>query len=67
MEQATEDTNYQLTAKDRCDACQSQAYVHVAFEFGDLLFCFHHWQQHQVKLMTIATNVVDEASKLLAR
>lgn len=67
MKTVTEDTSYQLTAHDRCDACPSQAYVHVEFEFGDLLFCFHHWQKHQAKLMTIATNVVDEASRLLAR
>lgn len=33
----------QLTAKDRCDACGSQAYVWVNGITGDLLFCGHHY------------------------
>lgn len=33
-----------LTAMDRCDSCQAQAYVEVTFlnEMNTLLFCAHH-------------------------
>lgn len=67
MEQSNEATSYQLTAEDRCDVCQAQAYVHVALEFGALMFCSHHWQENEAKLRPIATEIIDEVSRLLAR
>ena len=59
------DTDYLLTANDRCDACQAQAYVHVELESGDLLFCLHHWKIHFKELVMIAVSVTDETERLL--
>lgn len=67
MENKTADTDYLLTAEDRCDACNAQAYVYVAFESGDLLFCLHHWKVHSEALQATATDVVDESERLLIR
>lgn len=37
--------DYPLTGSDRCDACGSQAYVHVAVRSSqqELMFCRHHY------------------------
>ena len=32
-----------LTAQDRCDKCNAQAYVWVKGKSGELLFCSHHY------------------------
>jgi len=56
-----------LTADDRCDKCQAQAYVLVIFEEDRALtFCAHHWNEHADKLIEIAVDVVDETERLLA-
>ncbi len=65
MEPEVSDTDYLLTANDRCDACQAQAYVYVKLESGDLLFCLHHWKVHFKKLVMIATSITDETERLL--
>lgn len=67
METKVEDTDYLLTADDRCDACQAQAYVYVTLESGDLLFCLHHWKDNFKKLSMICTSVRDESERLNAR
>ena len=67
MESRTVETDYLLTAEDRCDACSAQAYVYVAFESGDLLFCLHHWKTHSEAAQATATEVVDESKRLLIR
>ena len=51
-----------LTVHDRCDCCPAQAYVRVTgmtFTCA-LLFCGHHWKQHQPKLATMDILVTDE-------
>ncbi len=67
METNTEVPDYVLTAEDRCDACGAQAYVYVALESGDLLFCLHHWNENKNALEESATEVVDESARLLLR
>jgi hypothetical protein len=43
-----------LTALDRCDRCGAQSYARVTLEQGtELLFCAHHWREHQSKLETL--------------
>jgi hypothetical protein len=64
MEPEVAETDYLLTANDRCDACQAQAYVYVKLESGDLLFCLHHWRANFKSLSMIATSVVDESGRL---
>lgn len=56
-----------LSATDRCDRCAAQAYVRVVLPGGsDLLFCGHHWSQHEQALRPQAEQVVDETHRLTA-
>lgn len=53
-----------ITTKDRCDLCSAQAYVHVFFEVGELLFCNHHYKKGKDKIDSTAVKVVDESWQL---
>ena len=67
MDTNVEVPDYVITTEDRCDACGAQAYVYVALESGDLLFCLHHWTINKSVLENSATEVIDETAKLLLR
>jgi hypothetical protein len=55
-----------LTALDRCDRCGAQAYVRVTLAAGgDLLFCGHHFREHEARLRPLALEVQDETAKLV--
>jgi hypothetical protein len=55
-----------LTGHDRCDRCRAQAYVRVELYSGhDLLFCIHHYRQHESALDHYTLRVQDESGKLL--
>ena len=55
----------ELTALDRCDRCGAQAYVRVVLSSGgDLLFCGHHFREHEERLRPVATDVQDETARL---
>lgn len=62
------DSGTTLTALDRCDRCNAQAFVEVAVatERGalPLLFCGHHFAVHQAKVSQIGTVLVDERHRL---
>ena len=54
-----------LTALDRCDRCGAQAYVRVSLiAGGELLFCGHHFREHEARLRPLASDVLDETAKL---
>ena len=59
-----------LTAADRCDRCSARAHVVVSVfvpDSGDheLLFCAHHYQQHERQLVIIgARAVLDQRRQL---
>jgi len=54
-----------LSALDRCDRCGAQAYVRVVLAAGGyLLFCGHHFREHEARLRPLATDVQDETAKL---
>jgi hypothetical protein len=54
-----------LTALDRCDRCAAQAYVRVTLAAGgELLFCGHHFREHEARLRPLASDVLDETAKL---
>jgi len=59
-----------LTAADRCDRCGARAYVLVCVLVADggdheLLFCAHHYQQHERRLViTGARAVLDQRHQL---
>ena len=54
-----------LTASDRCDRCNAQAYVRVVLNAGsELLFCAHHYSKFSVTLAASAREIHDETHKL---
>lgn len=61
-----ETTQWTLTANDRCDACPSQAYVHVKGVSGELFFCGHHYNKaDKDKLEQFAFEIIDEREQLI--
>ena len=50
----------QLKIADRCDSCDAQAFVLVKGMSGELMFCGHHYQKHEVALIKFAYEIVDE-------
>ena len=55
-----------LTAHDRCDRCNAQAYVSVLLHGTDtwLLFCGHHFTVHEGALHRVALTIRDERARL---
>jgi hypothetical protein len=57
-------TTLVLTTADRCDRCSARAYVLVSVfvlpDSGDhgLLFCAHHYQQHERQLLLSGARVL---------
>lgn len=59
-------TEWLLTARDRCDSCNAQAYVLVKGIAGELLFCGHHYNKaNGEKLQAFAFEVIDERERLV--
>ena len=55
-----------LTGHDRCDnsGCNAAAYVRVALSTGDLVFCGHHYSNHETALATTGATIRDERKRL---
>lgn len=64
MTQTLAPTSAPLTAQDRCDRCNAQAYVRVTLPSGELLFCAHHWSRHEDALRPKAIEVHDQTHLL---
>ncbi len=57
-----------LSNTDRCDRCGAQAYVLAELPGGSaLLFCGHHWGNHEAALRPKLVNVIDELHRLNER
>lgn len=58
-----------LTAKDRCDACRSQAYFVVVLGNGSLYFCNHHYNKYYPELYKskLVMDVIDESKQLFSK
>ena len=55
-------------ADRRCDRCGAEAFVRVEISAGgDLLFCSHHYNRHELALLAHASRVIDERERLNAR
>jgi len=60
-----------LTSVDRCDSCDSQAYVRVSGVVGQLTFCAHHYNkimmdpESYTKMMSFMVTVLDERERLI--
>jgi ribosomal protein S14 len=52
--------NRKMKIADRCDRCGSQAFVLVTGVNGELMFCGHHFKQHESVLNDYAYEIVDE-------
>lgn len=49
-----------IAVADRCDRCGAQALVRAQLRTGGaLLFCGHHWADHEDALMAVAAEVFD--------
>jgi hypothetical protein len=59
-----EQVQYKLTALDRCDRCDAQAYVSASGVSGELLFCGHHYNKVKDSIKEWAFEIVDETGKL---
>ncbi|AUH69194.1 MULTISPECIES: DUF7455 domain-containing protein [Gordonia] len=47
-----------LTAADRCDRCSAAAKVRATLPTGgELLFCLHHYNDHEARLVEIGAVV----------
>ena len=56
---------YVLKVIDRCDSCNSQAYVLVKGVTGDLMFCGHHYNKNEAALIKFSYEIIDEREKLI--
>ena len=55
-----------LTAADRCDRCGAAAKVRAILpEGGELLFCRHHFNDHEARLVELSAIVEDSAGELV--
>jgi hypothetical protein len=60
-------TTAQLTRQDRCDRCGAQAFVRATLPSAgglDLLFCGHHFRDHELKLVAAGATIVDERHRI---
>ena len=64
MEKIKEQT---LKTIDRCDRCQSQAFVVVKGIEGDLIFCGHHFTKYEEALYNWAYEIIDEREFINAK
>ena len=56
---------YVLKVIDRCDSCNSQAYVLVKGVAGELMFCGHHYNKNEAALIKFSYEIIDEREKLI--
>lgn len=64
---ATDAPVFRLTAQDRCDTCQAQAYIAAKVKGSELLYCAHHGRKYEAKLRAVASSWHDETARLHAR
>lgn len=60
-----EEIKYLLTAFDRCDRCDAQAYVHAKGVSGELYFCGHHYAKVEKSIGKWAFEIIDERERLV--
>ena len=65
MNKTKEKVENYLTAVDRCDRCQAQAYVRATGVSGELYFCGHHFAGMEESLSKWAFEIIDEREKLV--
>jgi hypothetical protein len=63
-ENKKEEVQYELTALDRCDRCNAQAWVLAKGVNGELYFCSHHFNKYSEELVKWSYDIVDERIRL---
>lgn len=62
----TRDVYAPLTAADRCDRCSAAAKVRATLPSGgELLFCRHHFTEHEARLAEMGATVDQSAGQLV--
>ncbi len=62
----TTDVLSPLTAADRCDRCSAAAKVRATLPSGgELLFCRHHFTEHEARLAQLGATVDHAADELV--
>jgi len=57
----------ELKVSDRCDRCSAQAFVLVKGISGELMFCGHHYNEHEQALSSFAYTVIDNRELINAK
>jgi hypothetical protein len=60
--------NLDLTAGDRCDQCGAQAWIRAWIDAAkpELLFCGHHWHDHEAKFLAAGGFIFDQRDRINA-
>lgn len=66
MIETVEQVDRQLKIADRCDRCNSQAFVLVKGIAGELMFCGHHYTKNKNALIKYSYEIVDERNHINA-
>ena len=55
-----------LTASDRCDRCGAAAKVRAVLpNGGELLFCRHHFNEHEARLVDLGATIEHGSDQLI--
>ena len=65
MKNNTEEKTRVINNLDRCDGCGAQAWVLVRGVQGDLYFCSHHFNKHEIILRSWGYEIIDEREFLM--
>lgn len=66
-DEAPDVKTYELKVADRCDQCGAQAFVVTAHDASELMWCAHHYRQHEdqlvdAKVLDLRSTINREAS-----
>lgn len=60
MPETKEKVKKVLKIADRCDRCGAQAFVLATGVSGELMFCGHHYHEHEYQITQWAYKIVNE-------
>jgi len=53
-----------LKIADRCDRCGAQAFVLATGVSGELMFCGHHYHEHEYQITQWAYKIINELDSI---
>ena len=57
-------TETPLALLDRCDKCSAAAQVRATAEWGELIFCGHHFAQNEAGLIGAGASIYDQRTMI---